>query len=110
VITPGASQIETTLVGAVRELAPSTRGALESAAKSRGVKVPAQFAISEMLIKMLVRDKSLELRTGAWVEELSKVQTSPVGSERLFKTFVTHLDFLAARDPRVQSASSAGAK
>ena len=110
VITPGASQIETTLVGAIRELAPSTRDALENAAKARNVKLPAQFAISEMLIKMLVRDKTLELRTSAWVEELSKNQTSPIGSERLFKTFVTHLDFLAARDPRVQTASAAGAK
>lgn len=110
VITPGASQIETTLVGAVRELAPSTRDALEKAAKAREVKLPAQFAISEMLIKMLVRDPTLDLRTGAWVEELSKVQTSSVGSERLFTTFVAHINYLAARDPRAGTTRVAGAK
>jgi hypothetical protein len=107
VITPGASQIETTLVGAVRELAPSTRSALEEAARSHDIQLPTQFAISEMLIKMLLRDPSLELRTGAWVEELSKTQTSALGSERLFTSFVAHLNFLAAQDPRAPVVSAA---
>jgi hypothetical protein len=110
VITPGASQIETTLVGSLRELAPSTREAIEQAAKAHGVKLPTQFAISEMLIKMLLRDPSLELRTGAWVEELSKIQTSPQASERIFNAFVAHLNYVAARDPRTQTASAAGAR
>jgi hypothetical protein len=37
VITPGASQIETTLVGSIRELSPSTRAALEDAARTRNI-------------------------------------------------------------------------
>lgn len=98
VITPGTSQIETTLVGSLRELAPSTRKAVTAAAKKRSVKLPKQFAISEMLIQMLTRDPELQLRTGAHVEELSKVQTPPSASEQLFKAFVSHLDFLAARE------------
>ena len=98
VITPGASQIETTLVGRISELAPATRKALAAAAKERDVTLPAQFAVSEMFIKMLTRDPSLELRTGAWVEELSKVQTSPHASERIFDAFRSHLDFVAARE------------
>lgn len=110
VITPGASHIETTLVGSLRELAPSTREALERAAKARDVKLPVQFAVSEMLIKMLLRDPQLELRTGAWVEEVSKVQTSAAASERIFTAFVAHLNFLAAKDPRLQTASAAGAR
>lgn len=97
VITPGASQIETTLVGKVSELAPATRKAIEAAAKKRDVTLPSQFAVSEMFIKMLTRDPSLELRTGAWVEELSKVQTSPQASERIFSAFLAHLNFAAAR-------------
>jgi hypothetical protein len=107
VITPGASQIETTLVGSLKELAASTRDSLEEAAEARDVKLPAQFAISEMLIKMMLRDKSLELRTGAWVEELSKEQTSARASERLFTAFVAHLNYVAARDPRAQTVSAA---
>lgn len=110
VITPGASHIETTLVGSLRELAPATREALKEAAKARDVKLPAQFAVSEMLIKMLLRDPQLELRTDAWVEELSKVQTSPQVSERIFKSFITHLNFVAARETRTLAASAAGSK
>ena len=110
VITPGASQIETTLVGSVRELAPATREAIETAAKARNVKLPAQFVVSEMLIKMMLRDPKLELRTGAWVEELSKEQTSARASERIFNAFVDHLNYVAARDPRTQTASVAGSR
>ncbi|HVE70774.1 MAG TPA: hypothetical protein VNI54_05340 [Thermoanaerobaculia bacterium] len=112
VITPGASQIETTLVGSLRELAPSTRETIETAAKTKGVKLPTQFAVSEMFIKMLLRDPSLELRSGAttYVEELSKVQTSPKASERIFNAFVAHLNFVASRDGRPQTASAAGSR
>ena len=110
VITPGSSQIETTLVGSLRELAPATREALENVARGRNVKLPAQFAVSEMLIKMMLRDPGLELRTGAWVEELSKEQTSPRTSERIFSAFVAHLNYTAARDPRPQTASAVGSR
>ena len=97
VITPATSHIETTLVGSLRELAPETRAALEAAAKKRSIELPKQFAVSEMLIQMLLRDPQLQLRTGAHVEELSKVQTTPETSERIFKSFVDHLGTLAAR-------------
>ena len=56
VITPGTSQIETTLVGSLRELAPSTRKAVTAAAKKRSVNLQKQFSISEMLIQMLTLD------------------------------------------------------
>jgi hypothetical protein len=107
VITPGASQIETTVVGKISELAPATRKALEAAAKERGVTLPNQFAVSEMFIKMLTRDPSLELRTGAWVEELSKVQTSPQGSERIFNAFLSHLNGVATRESAGTKTASA---
>lgn len=107
VITPGASQIETTLVGKVSELAPSTRKALVAAAKERDITLPKTFAISEMFIKMLTRDPSLELRTGAWVEELGKFQTSPQGSERIFTEFLAHLNYIAARDDASKTTNAA---
>lgn len=107
VITPGTSQIETTLVGSLKELAPATRDAVTAAAKKRDITLPKQFAISEMMIQMLVRDPKLELRTGAHVEELSKVQSPPDASERMFKAFVSHLDFVAARDTHGQTALAA---
>jgi hypothetical protein len=107
VITPGNSQIETTLVGSLRELAPSTRDAITAAAKKRGLELPKQFAISEMMIGMLIHDPNLVLRTGTYTEELSKVQSAPDASERLFKSFVTHLDFVAARNRPASSTAVA---
>lgn len=107
VITPGTSQIETTLVGGLRELAPATRDAIKEAATKRDIELPNQFAVSEMLIRMLTRDPKLILRTGTHTEELSKVQTEPSASERLFKAFVAHLDFVAARNAQSQPALAA---
>jgi hypothetical protein len=98
VITPGASHIENTLVGSLRELAPETRDALEESARKRGLPLPKQFAVSEILIRMLLRDPGLQLRSGAHVDELSKEQTSIDTSERLFVDFITHLNAIATRD------------
>jgi hypothetical protein len=110
IITPGTSQIETTLVGSVRELAPATRKALTAAAKERHITLPKQFAVSEMLIRMLTRDPQLVLRSGAYEERLSKVQTTPSASEKLFQSFVSHLDFVAAREKETHAAVTAASR
>jgi len=110
VITPVASHIENTLVGSVKELAAPTRRLLKEAAALRSVKLPAQFAVSEMLIAMMTRDPELKLRSGDWVEEKSDVQTSVEVSEHFFQEFVDHLNTIAARDAGVQSASAAGSR
>jgi len=107
IITPETSHIETTLVGGLRELAPATRDALTAAAKERELKLPKQFAVSEMLIQMLLRDPHLRLRAGdAHVEELSKEQTSPEESEKLFEAFTARLDALAAREAKPAAAAA----
>lgn len=110
VITPATSTIETTLVGSLRELAPRTREALQAAAESRRIVLPRQFAISEMLINMLLRSPSLRLRTGEHVEELSRIQTSPEASEKIFHSFVAHLDALAGGAASTQTAAASGAR
>ena len=69
--------------------------------------LPSQFAVSEMLIRMLVRDPKLVLHTGKHVETLSAVQSAPDASEQLFKSFVAHLDLLATRDAQSQLSLSA---
>lgn len=109
VITPASSHIENTLVGSLRELSPPARKAVTAAAKERGIKLPKQFAISEMLIMMMLRDPELQLHASDYTEELSKEQTSPEVSERIFKSFVTHLDTIAGRDS-VQRASTTASK
>ncbi|HET8796660.1 MAG TPA: hypothetical protein VFO89_03170, partial [Thermoanaerobaculia bacterium] len=54
-------------------------------------------AVSEMLIQMLARSDDLVLLTGAHVEELSKLQTTPDDSERIFRRFVERLEEIAER-------------
>ena len=108
IIAPETSHIETTLVGSLRELAPATRTAITDAAKLRDIKLPKQFAISEMLIQMLLRDDRLRLRAGEnHVEELSKEQTSAEESEKLFDAFVARLNFMAARSGKSAAVATA---
>ncbi|HEX7153671.1 MAG TPA: hypothetical protein VF618_19435 [Thermoanaerobaculia bacterium] len=97
VLTPAESHIETTLVGHLRELAPSTRDAIAAVAEERGIELPNQFAISDMLIRMLVREPDLELRTGAHVEEFSPKVDSQEESERRFRALIQHLEATARR-------------
>jgi hypothetical protein len=97
-IRPQSSHIETTLVGTVAELRPTTRRALAAAAKLRGVTLPKEFAVSDMLVQMLTRDPYLQLVTGAYTEDLSDEIRSQQTSEELFTKFVKHLNSVAARE------------
>lgn len=97
-IRPQSSHIETTLVGTVAELRPATRRALAAAAKLRGITLPKEFAVSDMLVQMLTRDPYLQLVTGAYTEDLSDEIRSQQTSEQLFTRFVKHLNSVAARE------------
>lgn len=97
-IRPQSSHIETTLVGTVAELRPATRRALAAAAKLRGVTLPREFAVSDMLVQMLTRDPYLQLVTGAYTEDLSDEIRSQQTSEQLFTKFVKHLNTVAGRE------------
>ena len=97
-IRPQSSHIETTLVGTVAELRPTTRRALAAAAKLRGITLPKEFAVSDMLVQMLTRDPYLQLVTGAYTEDLSDEIRSQQTSEQLFAKFVKHLNSVAARE------------
>lgn len=110
IINPADSHIENTLVGSLRELAPVTRDAIEASARKRGVKLYKQFAVSELLIRMLIRDPQLELRIASPTDELSKEQTSTQTSERLFTAFVAHLNYVAGRDGHGKAVAAAAAR
>ena len=105
-ITAAQSQIEATLVGSLAELAPATRRAIERSAKERGIKLPKQFAVSEMLIRMLLRDVDLRSGAGASTEELSKTMSSAHASENLFDRFVEHLGTVTARERATPTAAA----
>jgi hypothetical protein len=109
VITPSASHIETTLVGSVSEFAPATRRALLAAAKARGIAAPKQFAVSDMMVQMLLRDPRLALTANSYVDELSKTVQPAEESERLFARFLKYLDAIAARASAPRPALRAGA-
>ena len=98
IIRPQSSHIETTLVGRVAELRPVTRRAVVAAAKARGLTLPKEFAVSDMLVQMLTRDAGLVLVSGAYTDELSKDIRSEDTSEALFTRFLTHLNAVAARE------------
>ncbi|HEY2093152.1 MAG TPA: hypothetical protein VGJ81_14810 [Thermoanaerobaculia bacterium] len=98
VATPSASHIETTLVGNVRELAPITRRVVAYAAHLNGVKLPKQFAISDIMMEMLVHDPRLELQTGESIDELSKEIRPQDEDEKLYKSFVAYVNSIGAKD------------
>jgi hypothetical protein len=96
ILTPGASHIETSLAARVRELSPATRKAIAAAAKARGIRTPDEFAVSDMLMQMVLRDENVDLQLGRHTEELSRVIQPQEHSEELFRRFKAALDRRAA--------------
>lgn len=109
IVRPAESHIETTLVGRIAELAPATRRALAASAKEKGIKLPKEFAISDMMVQMLTRDARVKLVAGTAVEEMSKVILAQDRSEQNFKKFVFYLNKVSPR-PAVVTASKAAPK
>ncbi|HWS72530.1 MAG TPA: hypothetical protein VN605_10470, partial [Thermoanaerobaculia bacterium] len=97
VVSPATSRVETTVAGSIRELSPTARRLIATAAKARGLAPPSQFAASDILCQILLRDAHLELVAGAWVEELSHDHRSDADSDRLFDRFVALLNARAKR-------------
>ncbi len=103
VITPATSNVEMTVVGNVRELKAETRKSIAASAKAAGVNPPRQFAVSDLMMQMITRDKTLRLKEAEPVEVFSKKRTSARTSERLFRRLAAHLEETAA-------ANAAGAR
>ena len=100
IITPASSHIEMTLVGSVRELAPATRRLLARSAQAAGTGLPAQFAVSDLMMQILTHDRRLALRIGAGVDALSRTKNAGDVSERLFRALVRRLNGLGRREQR----------
>lgn len=107
VATPSSSHIETTLVGNVREFAPVTRRVIAYAAKLNGVKPPTTFAISDIMMEMLVHDPRLELQTGESVDELSEKIRTQSEDEKLYKSFLAYVNSIGAKDASLLPAPPA---
>ncbi len=98
VITPQSSHIETTLVGSLRELQPETRQSVLRAARTRGIKLPPHFAVSDIMMQMITRDPRLELTTNHSIDHLSAAIQPIDRSEELYRGFLTYLNAVAARE------------
>ena len=97
VITPSSSHIETTLVGNVKELSAAARRAIAASAKAQWIAPPTEFAISDMMVQMLTRDRHLQLAANKYVDQLSREIQPQDRSERNFTRFVTFVNAVAAR-------------
>lgn len=100
IVTPASSHIEMTVVGSVRELAPTTRRLIQRSARSQGFAAPTQFAMSDLMMEMMTRDSRLQLRVGGGVDALSRIKTDEDVSERLFASLLRRLNELARREKR----------
>jgi hypothetical protein len=98
VITPESSHIETTLVGSMKELAPETRQLIAASARALHITPPTQFAVSDIMMEMLLRDPRLQLAANHYVDDLSPVVQPADRSEHLFTRFITYLNAVAARE------------
>lgn len=107
IITPASSHIEMTVIGSVKELAPSTRKLLFRAAQAQGIARPSQFAVSDLLMEMVTHNPELSLRIGGGADPFSRQRDSEDISEALYNIFLRHLDALAKREPPNSFASRA---
>lgn len=97
IITPQSSHIETTLVGRLPELSPAARRAIVESAKVLGIAPPKEFAVSDMMVAMLTRDRQLQITAGSYVEELNRDAAPVDRSEQLFRKFVRFVNGVAAK-------------
>lgn len=98
IVTPASSHIETTLAASVAELSPAARRVITAAARAANIKTPTQFAISDLMMQMILRDPRLTLSTRGYVEDLSAEIVPESFSERLYTSLVHQIDANAARD------------
>lgn len=98
VITPASSHIEMTVVGSVRELAPSTRRLIAQSAAALGFAVPREFAMSDLMMQMITHDQRLQLREGGGVDALSRAMNDDDVSEALLAAVIRRLNELGRRE------------
>lgn len=98
VITPASSHIEMTVVGSVRELAPATRRLIARSAAAAGVGRPRDFAMSDLMMQMIIHDPRLQLRVGGGADALSRTMSGEDASEALLAAVFHRLNQLGRRE------------
>jgi hypothetical protein len=100
VVRRAESEIETTTDGDTSELLPLTRIVLGLEQEDRPVRVlrRLRFAVSNLLIQMLIHDPRLQLTSSGYAKEKSRNDLSEDESDVLFQRFLSYLDGVAARE------------
>jgi hypothetical protein len=103
VVRRAESELETTTDGDTSELAPIAREVLglEQADTHAHVKRPLHFAVSNLLIQMLIHDPRLKITSSGYANEKSRQDLSEEESDALFQRFLTYLNGVATRQNQV---------
>ncbi|MEK6323689.1 MAG: hypothetical protein AABN33_18765 [Acidobacteriota bacterium] len=103
VVRRAASEIETTSDGDTSELSPLTRMMLGLERPEGSVRTarPLHFAVSNLLIQMLIHDPRLKLTASGYAIEKSRNDLSEDESDALFQRFLAYLDSVAAREYQI---------
>ena len=103
VVRRAESELETTTDGDTSELSPIAREVLglEQAETHVHVKRPLHFAVSNLLIQMLIHDPRLKLTSSGYANEKSRQDLSEEESDALFQRFLTYLNGVATRQNQV---------
>jgi hypothetical protein len=98
VVRRAESELETTTDGDTSELSPIAREVLglEQANTPALVKRPLHFAVSNLLIQMLIHDPRLKLTSSGYANEKSRQDLTEEESDALFQRFLTYLNGVAA--------------
>ncbi len=100
VVRRAESEIETTSDGDTSELSPLTRIVLGLEPEDGLVRVARRlrFAVSNLLIQMLIHDPRLQLTSSGYANEKSKGDLSEDESDVLFQRFLSYIDGVAASE------------
>jgi hypothetical protein len=95
VLIPQSSQVEMTVVGQIGELGRCTRDQVLAAAPNP----PREFAISDLMMQILLRKAQLRSPSGVDEVSLSAKRSAARESETLLSELKRHLETLAVRYP-----------
>jgi hypothetical protein len=99
VVRRAESEIETTSDGDTSELSPVTRALLRLEPKlAGGAARPVSFAVSNLLVQMLIHDPRLKFTSEGYENEKSRNDLTEDESDELFGRFVAFIDDVAARE------------
>jgi hypothetical protein len=111
VVRRAESEIETTSDGDTSELSPVARSILGLQPRaSTGVARAVHFAVSNLLIQMLIHDPRLKLTTAGYANEKSRNDLTEEESDALFQSFLSYVNDVAAREYQNRIAKQSASK